>query len=83
VKRRKADKWDFTPPGGESYAMLAERVRSWLATLAGDAFIVAHGGVARALMTILAGVPPEIAVEAPIVQGRAICFDKGRCWWID
>ena len=62
--------------------MLAERLAPWLASLAGDAFVVAHGGVARAFMTLIAGVPPETAAEAPIVQGRAIVFENGRYWWI-
>ena len=82
LKARRADKWRFAPPGGESYAMLAERLKPWLASLTGDAFIVAHGGVARAFMTLIAGVAPEVAAEAPIAQGRAIVFDKGRYWWI-
>jgi broad specificity phosphatase PhoE len=82
VKARKADKWDFVPPGGESYAMLTERVREWLASLAADAFVVSHGGVARALMTLLAGVPCDIAAEAPIVQGRALVFRNGGYEWI-
>ncbi len=82
LKARHADKWNFVPPGGESYAMLAGRVRPWLESLAGDAFVVAHGGVARALMTLIAGVPPVIAAEAPIVQGRAIIFEGGRYGWI-
>jgi broad specificity phosphatase PhoE len=81
VMARRADKWNFIPPGGESYAMLAERIKPWLASLVGDAFIVAHGGVARAFMTLIAGVPPEIAAEAPIAQGRAIVFDKGGYGW--
>ncbi len=81
VKARRADKWGFAPPGGESYATLAERVRPWLAALSADAFIVSHGGVARALMSLLAGVPGETAAEAPIVQGRAILFeDRGYRW---
>jgi probable phosphoglycerate mutase len=79
---RRADKWDFAPPGGESYAMLTERLRPWLASLSADAFVVSHGGVARALMTLLAGVPGDIAAEAPIVQGRAIVFDEGGYKWI-
>ena len=82
VKARNADKWDFAPPGGESYAMLAERLRPWLASLTADAFVVSHGGVVRALMTLLAGVPAEVAAEAPIVQGRAIVFENGQYGWI-
>ncbi len=82
LKARRADKWDFAPPGGESYAMLTERLRPWLASLSADAFVVSHGGVARALMTQLAGVPANVAAEAPIVQGRAIVFENGGYGWI-
>ena len=83
VRARRKDKWSFTPPGGgESYAMLAARVRPWLAGLSGDALVVSHGGVARALLTLIAGVAPERAAEAPIAQGRALCFENGDCRWI-
>jgi broad specificity phosphatase PhoE len=58
VSARRADKWGFVPPGGESYVMLAERIRLWLAALEGDAFVVSHGGVVRALMTMLAASGP-------------------------
>ena len=30
IAARRKDKWNFAPPGGESYAMLAERLRPWL-----------------------------------------------------
>jgi probable phosphoglycerate mutase len=79
---RRRDKWNFAPPGGESYAMLAERLRPWLDRLSGDAFVVSHGGVARALMALVAGVAPPKAVNAPIAQGRALCFENGSCHWI-
>ena len=82
IRARGRDKWRFAPPGGESYAMLAERLRPWLAGLTGDAFVVSHGGVARALMTLIAGVAPMKAVDAPITQGRALAFDSGGCRWI-
>ncbi|HZZ61032.1 MAG TPA: histidine phosphatase family protein [Roseiarcus sp.] len=83
VKLRRADKWGFVPPGGESYAMLAERIRGWLDSLSAGALVVSHGGVARVLMTLLAGVSGRVAAGTPIDQGRAIVFDKGRFWWID
>ena len=84
VKARRADKWGFVPPGGgESYAMLAERVVAWLAALPGDTFAVAHGGVARALMTLITGMPGKVAARTPIHQGRALIFEKGRYWWIE
>lgn len=82
VKARNRDKWSFRPRGGESYAMLAERLSPWLSGLTGDAFVVAHGGVARALMALIAGVSPARAAEAPIVQGRALIFENGGCRWM-
>jgi len=82
LKARAADKWGFTPPGGESYATLVERVRPWLDERDGDVFVVAHGGVARAFMVILADVATSIAASANIWQGRALIFDKGEFLWV-
>ena len=79
---RRKDKWSFAPPRGESYAMLAARVGFWLDGLTGDAFVVSHGGVARALMALIAGVGPAKAADAPIAQGRALRFENGGCHWI-
>ena len=79
---RAADKWDFTPPNGESYATLARRVTLWLRTIDGDLLIASHGGVARALMYLLADVPPAVAAEASIHQGRAILFTQGAFRWL-
>ena len=33
LARRERDKWDFVPPGGESYREVAERVGEWYAEL--------------------------------------------------
>ena len=82
ARAREADKWNFAPPGGESYAMLAERLQPWLDSLQADCFVVSHGGVARALMTLIAGVSPQAAENAEIWQGRAILFEGGRFSWI-
>jgi broad specificity phosphatase PhoE len=82
VKARKGNKWGFAPPAGESYAMLAERVKSWLEERDGDSFLAAHGGVGRALMVLLAGVASDVADDADIWQGRALVFEKGAFAWI-
>jgi broad specificity phosphatase PhoE len=82
LRAREADKWNFVPPNGESYGMVCERLRPWLAARTGDAFVASHGGVARALMTLLAGVPPAIATEINIWQGRAIVFENGGYRWV-
>jgi probable phosphoglycerate mutase len=82
ARAREADKWNFAPPGGESYAMLAERLQPWLDSLQADCFVVSHGGVARALMTLIAGVSPSAAENADIWQGKAILFEGGGLSWI-
>ena len=82
AQARAGDKWNFAPPDGESYAMLAERLQPWLATRDADCFVVSHGGVARALMTLIAGVSPAAAENADIWQGKAILFEGGGLSWI-
>ena len=82
LRARRKDRWAFAPEGGESYAMLAVRLRPWLDSLSEHAFVISHGGVARVLMALIAGVPPAKAVEAPIIQGRAIVFENGGYQWI-
>ena len=79
---RRKDRWAFVPEGGESYAMLADRLCPWLDGLSEHAFVISHGGVARVLMALIAGVPPAKAVGAPIIQGRALIFENGGCRWI-
>jgi probable phosphoglycerate mutase len=82
AKAREADKWNFAPPGGESYAMLVERLRPWLAECDGETFLVAHGGIARVFFALLAGMPAVEAASVPIWQGRALIFDKGAAEWV-
>ncbi len=82
AKAREADKWNFAPPRGESYAMLVERLRPWLAAREGECFVASHGGVARAMMFILAGVGADEAASADIWQGRALIFDQGGYGWV-
>jgi len=79
---RPADKWDFTPPNGESYAALARRLTPWLRSIDHDLFVASHGGVARALMHLLGGVAPSAAAEANIYQGRALLFADGGFKWL-
>jgi len=79
---RQADKWEFVPPGGESYAMVAERVRPWFDTLEGDSIIVSHGGIARVFMALVGGADPVIAPNLDIWQGRVLVFQSGTYRWI-
>ncbi len=82
AKAREADKWNFIPPGGESYADLAQRLETWLESQKAPSVVVSHGGVARALMTLIGGLPAERAPVADIWQGRVLVFSAGRFNWI-
>jgi broad specificity phosphatase PhoE len=77
LQRRERDKWDFRPPGGESYREVAERVAAWYATVTRDTVLAAHGGVARALMANFHILPEEEATHADILQGVVYVFDGG------
>jgi broad specificity phosphatase PhoE len=72
---RERDKWNFALPGGESYAQLQVRVRAWYDTIARDAVVSAHGGVARALIAHLGIALPEDAAIDDIGQGVVYVFD--------
>ena len=78
---RERDKWSFVPPGGESYAMLAERVAPVLADLSSDVVVVSHGGVARVLLALLCAVPHARAPVVDIWQGKVLVMAGGRYEW--
>jgi probable phosphoglycerate mutase len=76
AKARDADKWGYVPPGGESYAMVSERVARLLAALTAPTLVVAHGGILRALLYHLAGLPPHDAPHLAVPQDRVILFTR-------
>ncbi len=78
---RERDKWNFVPPDGESYAMLAERIRPVVAELRRDTVMVSHGGVARVLIAMLGGVAIELAPNHDIWQGKVLVFGRGEWGW--
>lgn len=83
VEARRANKWHFVPPGGESYEMLAERIRGYLADLTAPAVIVAHGGVFRAVNYLLSpGLDPDDTAEANVPQDRIFEYRDGQGRWI-
>jgi broad specificity phosphatase PhoE len=74
IAAREHDKWRFLPPGGESYQMVAERMRAWYDGLAGDTVVVAHGGTARGLIASLGIAKPAAAPLLDITQGVVYVF---------
>ena len=77
LERRERDKWDFMPPGGESYRQLAKRVGDWYALLARDTVAAAHGGVARVLMANFHILPEDEASHTDIRHGAVYVFSGG------
>lgn len=76
VRARDADKWGFVPPTGESYAMLAARVSGWLGCLDRPSLIIAHGGILRVLLNLLAGFSERDVPRFPAPQDRAVVFTR-------
>jgi probable phosphoglycerate mutase len=78
LAKRERDKWDFAPPGGESYRELTSRIAAWYAALSRDTVVAAHGGGVRALMAIFNVMPREEATHAHIAQGAVYVFADGK-----
>jgi probable phosphoglycerate mutase len=69
IAARERDKWNFVPPGGESYADLAARVATWRDSVTRDSIVVAHGGTARALFALSGAANTDAAPLLDVDQG--------------
>jgi probable phosphoglycerate mutase len=78
VAKREGKKWDFLPPGGESYEQLAERVGAWYAAIERDTVVTAHGGTARALAALTGVAQRDDAAHVSIEQGVVYVFAENR-----
>ena len=81
VKGRKKEKWHFVPPGGESYAMLAERTVPVLEGLAGDTLVVSHGGTMRTLIRHLTDGDEQEWANFSIPQDRIWIWNGENGEW--
>jgi broad specificity phosphatase PhoE len=79
---RDAGKWDFLPPGGESYHMLSVRIIAWLETIERPSVVVAHGGVGRVLRAHLLGLDKHATVSADFPQDRVFLWRDGKGAWL-
>ena len=82
VDAREADKWNFAPPLGESYARLLARIESWLPYVQEDSVIVCHGGVLRVLEHILNGTSAEEVAMLTIPQDNIYMWNGGKARWL-
>lgn len=78
AEARIADKWHVSPPGGENYEAVAERLGAFTNLLERPSVVVAHGGVGRALMALTASMSREKAAEVFVRQGVVYVFDGPR-----
>ncbi len=79
---RERDKWNYVPPGGESYAMLVDRIHPVIEDITRDTVIVAHGGVARAFLALCCGVNSRQAASMDIWQGRVLVIEGRNHRWV-
>jgi broad specificity phosphatase PhoE len=80
---RERDKWNYVPPGGgESYAMLVDRIQPVLEDITRDTVIVAHGGVARAFLAICCGINSRQAASMDIWQGKVLVIEGRNHRWV-
>jgi probable phosphoglycerate mutase len=56
---REASRWSHVAPGGESFALVAVRLRAWTADLRSDVVVVAHGALGRILRGLNVGMPED------------------------
>lgn len=82
VAARKADKWNFVAPGGESYAIAVNRVRRFLEALTGPSVIVTHGGIIRGTRHLLEAIEGDTAVRGRIPQDNIYRFDGNSGHWL-
>jgi probable phosphoglycerate mutase len=82
VEERARDKWNFVPPGGESYAMLGVRVASWLSEVKGPTVCVCHGGCLRTIFQMVNKLDGHDAANLVITQDRILRLENGQLTWV-
>ena len=78
MELRDQDRWNFTPPAGESLAMVTQRIAPFFDKLKAPAIIVAHGAVGRTVRHHLAGTAKEAAGHYAFPQDRIFRFEDGE-----
>ena len=79
---READKWNYVPPGGESYSMLTDRIRGWLDGVDRPTVAVSHGGVNRAFRGLLEDMPAHEIPSLDVPHDRILKVAGGTLEWI-
>jgi broad specificity phosphatase PhoE len=77
---REENKWDYVVPGGESYALVAERAKRWLASArhAPITIAVTHAIISRTLQGAYGGFTARETVARSHRQDRIYRLHEGR-----
>lgn len=78
MELRQEDRWNFTPPAGESLATVSKRIAPFFDELKAPAIVVAHGAVGRTVRHLLAGTPVETAGHYAFPQDKVFRFKDGK-----
>lgn len=83
AQQRDRNRWHHRPPGlgAESYAMLTERVKPLFDSLGPVTVVVAHGGVARAMLVALDQLDIYAAPRLGIRQGEVLVVEPQGFRW--
>lgn len=81
-KAREADKWNWQPRGGESYAMLANRIAGWLREIDRDCVVASHGAVSRALRSLVIDLPINEIAALEVPQDKIMLVRAGAIDWL-
>jgi probable phosphoglycerate mutase len=80
LQAREENKWDYVVPGGESYALVAERAKQWLANPrhASITIAVTHAIMSRTLQGAYGGFTPSETVARSHRQDRIYRLHAGQ-----
>lgn len=79
---RSKDPYNWRPDGGESYADLTARTRSWLDGITRDTVVVTHGGITRTLRGIAVGIATEKVPTLKVPQDRVLVLRDATMSWL-
>lgn len=78
-----ADWWNFVTPGtgGESFAMLSDRVCGWFETVERNTVVVSHGGPMRCIRRRLLGLDDDGSLQLDAPQDKVMRILDGELSW--
>ena len=79
---KETNPWGFVYPGGESYALVYERVTGWLERLNRDTLTISHAVVGRCVQAYLMGAKAQDVPAIPMPQGEPLFYSEGKVTWL-